>query len=94
VAVNRSLAGATGTEAEPFLPEQGLGLAEALAAYTIGSAYVNHLDGETAVVEPARLADLVVLDRDPFAVPPAEIAGLRVLATYVEGERVYAASDL
>jgi predicted amidohydrolase YtcJ len=94
VAVNRALPGATGGEAEPFLPEQGLGLAEALAAYTIGSAYVNHTDAETGTVEPGRLADLIVLDRDPFGVPPGEIAGLRVLATYVEGERVYAASDL
>ena len=94
VAVNRALPGATGGDAEPFLPEQGLDLAEALGAYTIGSAYVNHTDGETAVLEPGRLADLIVLDRDPFSVPPGEIAGLRVLATYVEGERVYAAGDL
>ena len=48
--------------------------AEALAAYTAGSAYVNHLD-ETGAVEPGYLADLVVLDRDPFAGPPGEIAG-------------------
>jgi predicted amidohydrolase YtcJ len=94
VAVNRALPGATGTEAEPFLPEQGIGLAEALAAYTIGSAYVNHLDGETGAVEPGRLADLVVLDRDPFRRPAAEIAATRVLATYVGGDRVYAADDL
>lgn len=94
VAVNRTLPGATGDEAEPFLPEQGLGLAEALAAYTIGSAYVNHLDGETGIIEPGRLADLIVLDRDPHRGPPGEIAGTRVLATYVDGDRVYAADDL
>ncbi len=94
VAVNRALPGAVGSDAEPFLPEQRLGLAEALAAYTIGSAYVNHTDGETGTVEPGRLADLIVLDRDPFAVPPGDLASLRVLATYVEGERVYAASDM
>ena len=35
------------------------------------------------------LADLVVLDRDPFAAPPSEIADARVAATYVEGERVF-----
>jgi predicted amidohydrolase YtcJ len=94
VAVNRTLPGAAGDEAEPFLPEQSLGLAEALAAYTAGSAYVNHLDGETGAVEPGRLADLIVLDRDPHRGPPGEIAGTRVLATYVHGERVYTASDL
>ncbi len=94
VAVNRRLPGAAGDGTEPFLPEQGLGLAEALAAYTAGSAYVNHLDGQTGAVEPGRLADLAVLDRDPHRGPPGEIAETRVLATYVEGERVYTASDL
>jgi len=91
VAVNRSLHGATGDEAEPFLPEQRLDLAEALAAYTIGSAYVNHLDDRTGTVEPGKLADLVVLDRDPFTAPAAQIAEARVVATYVQGEAVYQA---
>ena len=94
VAVNRALPGAVGAGAEPFLPEQRIGLAEALAAYTIGSAYVNHLDGETGAIQPGRLADLVVLDRDPFRHPAAEIAAIRVLATYVGGDRVYAADHL
>ncbi|HTX81478.1 MAG TPA: amidohydrolase [Streptosporangiaceae bacterium] len=89
VAVNRSLLGASGAEAEPFLPGQSLELAEALAAYTIGSAYVNHLDDETGTIEPGKLADLVVLDRDPFAAPPSEIGDTGVLATYVQGEPVY-----
>jgi predicted amidohydrolase YtcJ len=94
VAVNRKLPGASGEEAAPFLPEQGLGLAEALAAYTAGSAYVNHLDGETGAIEPGMLADLVVLDRDPFDRPPGEIAATRVLLTCVEGERVYTADSV
>ena len=67
VAVNRTLPGASGDEAEPLLPGQRLGLAEALGAYTIGSAYVNHLDDDTGAIEPGMLADLIVLDRDPFA---------------------------
>ncbi len=89
VAVNRSLQGATGPYAEPFLPGQHLELAQALAAYTIGSAYVNHLDSETGTVEPGKLADLVVLDRDPFDYPPADIGTTGVLATYVQGEPVH-----
>ncbi|MEP7022618.1 MAG: amidohydrolase [Actinomycetota bacterium] len=91
VAVNRALPGATGAEAEAFLPGQALGLDEALAAYTAGSAYVNHLDGETGTIEPGKLADLVVLGRDPFEHPPGEIAGTTVAATYVEGQAVYRA---
>jgi predicted amidohydrolase YtcJ len=94
VAVNRALPGAQGPEAEPFLPGQRLELGEALAAYTIGSAYVNHLDDVTGAIEPGRLADLTVLDRDPLAGPPGEIAGTRVLLTYAGGERVYAADSV
>ena len=70
-----------------------LGAAQALAAYTAGSAYVNHLDDVTGAIEPGMLADLTVLDRDPLAGPPGEIADTRVRLTYVAGERVYAAQD-
>jgi predicted amidohydrolase YtcJ len=89
VAVNRSLYGATGKEAEPFLPGQRLELAEAVAAYTIGSAYVNHLDDVTGAIDRGKLADLVVLDRDPFALPAADIGTTAVAATYVQGQQVY-----
>jgi predicted amidohydrolase YtcJ len=89
VAVNRSLPGSAGAEAEPLLPAQRLDLAEALAAYTAGSAYVNHLDEETGTIERGKLADLVVLDTDPFAHPAGEIASTGVAATYVQGEQVY-----
>ncbi|MGP3770123.1 amidohydrolase [Streptomyces sp. SDT5-1] len=88
VAVNRVLADApAGTPV--FLPEQRIGLADALAAYTSGSAYVNHLDGGTGVIAAGYLADLAVLDRDPFAGPPTEIGSTRVEQTFVGGLRVF-----
>ena len=74
---------------EPFLPEERIDLPTAIAAYTIGSAYVNHLERETGSIEVGKLADLVVLDRDPFAHPPSEIGEARVLLTLVEGEPVF-----
>ncbi|MFD5122359.1 amidohydrolase [Streptomyces sp. NPDC058385] len=90
VAVNRVLPDAApGTPV--FLPEQRIGLDAALTAYTAGSAYVNHLDDVTGSITAGRLADLVVLDRDPFAAPTQEIGATRVLETFVGGERVYAA---
>ncbi|MGI8332079.1 amidohydrolase [Actinomadura scrupuli] len=88
VAVNRAEPGTTGPA---FLPDQRLDLATALHAYTMGSAYVNHLDQETGSIEVGKLADLAVLDRDPFAGPAEEIAATRVLQTFVEGERVHGA---
>ncbi|MFD5791951.1 amidohydrolase [Streptomyces diastatochromogenes] len=88
VAVNRVEPGGTGPV---FLPDERLSLTDALTAYTAGSAYVNHLD-DTGRVAVGALADLVVLDRDPFAGPPEAIAETSVALTYVGGERVYAAA--
>jgi predicted amidohydrolase YtcJ len=86
VAVNRV---APGSDAPVFYPEQRLDLASALAAYTSGAAYVNHLD-ETGTIALGNLADLVVLDRDPFDRPAEEICATRVEQTFVGGKRVYA----
>ncbi|MEW2167757.1 amidohydrolase [Streptomyces sp. NPDC007084] len=75
-----------------FLPDERLDLTAALTAYTAGTAYVNHLD-DTGVLRPGALADLVVLDRDPFAGPPEAIKETGAALTYVGGERVFAAPD-
>ncbi|MFI9106130.1 amidohydrolase [Streptomyces fildesensis] len=77
---------------KPFYPEQALTLAQALTAYTAGSAWVNHLDDVTGTVEVGKYADLVVLDRNPFERPALEIADTRVLRTYIDGRLVFAAT--
>jgi predicted amidohydrolase YtcJ len=87
VAVNRVDADEPG---EPFLPQEALTVEQAWAAYTSGSAHVNHLD-DTGVLAPSLLADLAVLDRNPFTGDPSEIGATRVLATYVEGAPVFRA---
>ncbi|GAA4046457.1 amidohydrolase [Nonomuraea soli] len=85
VAVNRSFP----SDENPFYPDQALTLAQALTAYTAGSAWVNHLDDVTGTVQVGKRADLVVLDRDPFAAPPSEIGATEVVRTYVDGRLVY-----
>ncbi|MEY9849220.1 putative amidohydrolase YtcJ [Streptacidiphilus sp. BW17] len=85
VAVNRVN---HGDDREVFLPEQRIDLTTMLAAYTAGSAHVNHLD-ETGVIRPGALADLVVVDRDPYAGPADEIGATTVEQTFVGGERVF-----
>ncbi|WP_217545101.1 amidohydrolase [Streptomyces sp. GbtcB6] len=89
VAVNRV---EPGGDAPVFLPGERLGIGAAITAYTAGSAYVNHLD-DTGRVAVGTLADLVVLDRDPFTGPPERIADTRVAHTYVGGARVYSAPE-
>jgi predicted amidohydrolase YtcJ len=98
VAVNREMPpgypygmGATG---DPFLPKERIDLATALRAFTIGSAYVNHLDDVSGSIEVGKAADLIVLDRDPFETAPAGIAGTKVLLTLVDGRPVHDARGL
>ncbi|MBC3841605.1 amidohydrolase [Streptacidiphilus sp. 4-A2] len=86
-AVNRR---APGEDERVLGPEERMDLGSALAAYTAGSARVNHLDDVAGSVQPGKYADLVVLDRDPFAGPAGAIGDTRVLRTYVEGELVHA----
>ena len=76
-----------------FLPEERLDLATAIAAYTIGSAFVNHLDDITGSIEVGKLADLTIVDRDLFALPREEIGSARIDATYVEGMQVFRRDD-
>ena len=87
VAVNRV---APGADRPPFLPHQRLDLTTALAAYTAGSAHVNGHDA-TGTLRVGALADLVILDRDPYALPSSDIATTKVHATYIGGQRVYQA---
>jgi predicted amidohydrolase YtcJ len=90
VAVNRRTPASVGTPQDrAFLPEQALELATALTAYTRGSARLNHLD-DAGRIEAGALADLAVLDRNPFAGAAEDIGDAAVVATYVEGEQVFA----
>jgi len=76
-------------DAEPFLPDERLDLGDALAAFTIGSAYVNHLETETGSLEVGKLADLVVLDRDIVGSGAGPLGDARVSATFVDGVAVH-----
>src|SRR6266540_3105066 len=78
----------------PFLPVERLDLPAALDAATIGAAYANRLDATTGSIEPGKLADLAVLDRDLFDPGPGPVGDARVLATFVEGEVVHAEEAL
>ena len=72
-------------DGEPFLPAERVDLPTALDAFTSGSAYALRLEAETGSVTPGKLADLAVLDRDPFDPAAGPIGDARVLATLVEG---------
>ena len=72
-----------------FLPDERIELMDALAAFTSGSAYVNHLERETGTLEVGKLADLAILDRDLFDRGAGEIGEAQVVGTFVEGVAVF-----
>lgn len=87
-AVHRTTHGDPGRAGtDPFLPGQALPVEAAFAAYTSGSAWVNHRD-DAGRIAPGAVADLVVLDRDPFAAPD-DLGAARVRSTWVDGECVH-----
>lgn len=76
-----------------WLPEQCLRVAEALYLYTAGSAAVCGESARKGTLEPGKVADLTVLDEDPFGVAPNRIADIPVALTVSGGEAVYRRND-
>ena len=74
-----------------WLPGQKLTAAEALRGFTATAAWAGHDEGEVGRLAPGLRADFVVLDRDPLAIPAAELADLKIQATWVDGQPVYEA---
>lgn len=72
-----------------FTPEEALTPLEALRSFTVDSAYASRAESIKGSISPRKLADFVVLDRDPTAVPADEIASISVDETYVGGEARY-----
>ena len=70
-------------------PEQAVTLDEALRIYTIEGAKALRLDSETGSLEPGKLADIIVLDRDLFASDPDEIDQVQVVQTLFAGKTVH-----
>jgi predicted amidohydrolase YtcJ len=66
-------------------PEQTLGVEEALTATCVTPAWLAHEERRRGKLVPGFLADLVVLDRDPVAIPPEELLDVQVVATMVGG---------
>lgn len=72
-----------------WIPEQKITVAEAVHAYIVGSAFAEREEGIKGSIAPGKLADLVVLSEDIFAIDPAEIISTRVDMTMFDGTIVY-----
>jgi len=72
-----------------WVPEQKITLGEALRAYTEGNAYATFNEGKWGTLAPGYYADLVVVDRNLFTVPPDSLDRAKVSYTVVGGKVVY-----
>jgi len=88
VAVNRTT-DAYGGDYPVFLPEQRIDLMDALAAFTAGTAWVNHLEHELGSIEVGKTGDFAVLDRDLFDRGAGPIHAARVVGTFIDGAPVF-----
>ena len=70
-------------------PEERITVEQALTLYTRNGAYVGFEEHEKGSLEPGKLADFIVIDRDVLSVPSDEIKDVQVLQTYVGGKLVY-----
>lgn len=74
---------------EGWLPEERISLAEALRAYTQGSAKAAQREGDVGELKEGMLADIVVLSPNPFSLAPEDIQRAKVQATYTDGKLVF-----
>ena len=74
-------------------PGERLAVRDALALYTTEAAFAMHRENDTGSLEPGKLADFVILDRNPLDTEPEQITGIRVLATVVGGQPTFQADD-
>lgn len=77
----------------PYHPEEAFSVAEALDSFTKGGAWASFEEDKKGTIAPGMLADFVVLGEDPFAVDPAQIRNIPIVATYLAGQKVFAQNE-
>ena len=78
----------------PWLPKERISLEKMIAAYTIVGARLAFDEKLTGSITVGKAADLIVLDRDLFAIPPEQISKARVLLTLLNGHDIFRDASL
>jgi predicted amidohydrolase YtcJ len=72
-----------------WMPAERLTFEQALAASTSGGAYASFAEDRLGTLQPGRMADFLLIDRDIAAAPPADIRATQVMETWIGGKRVW-----
>jgi predicted amidohydrolase YtcJ len=72
-----------------WVPEQKIGLEDALRAYTTGGAFASFQEKEKGSLAPGKLADVVIIDRNLDRIPPGTLREARIMYTIVGGRVVF-----
>jgi hypothetical protein len=76
-----------------WMAGEKISVAEAVRAYTLGSAYAEFQEQDKGTIAAGKLADLVILSRDIFTIDPVEIEKVKVMMTIMDGRVVYEATN-
>jgi len=79
--------------ANGWYADQALTRAEALHSFTLAAAYAANQENRLGSLEPGKWADFIIIDRNYFTVPASEIDDIKVLQTWVAGEKVFDANS-
>lgn len=82
-----------GTPPDGWFPEERITMAQAIEYYTLGSAYAEFAEERKGSITEGQLADMVLLSKDLFTIPPREILETKSLLTIVGGRIVYEQSS-
>jgi predicted amidohydrolase YtcJ len=82
-----------GNPAGGFVPQERISLEDAIRGYTLGAAIAGRREKTEGSLEPGKVADLIVVDRDLFRIEPTEIGKTEVLLTIVGGKVVYQSAN-
>jgi predicted amidohydrolase YtcJ len=74
-------------------PEQRMTVEEALRGYTIEAAYAEFEEKQKGSIETGKLADLIVVSKDPTKIAPSELLRISVLKTFINGRVLYSSKD-
>ncbi len=79
---------------QPIGPGQRISVFDALKGVTAHAAYAYHEEGQKGTLTAGKLADMVILDRNPLKTEPMQIKDIKVLETVKEGKTLYRKEDI